>query len=57
MKTSSNLCYSVNSVDMFMCLCDSNVLMYYSNSSILINTVHIYNTAAISQLTYWCKWI
>jgi len=55
MKTSSNLCYSVNSVDMFMCLCDSNVLMYYSNSSILINTVHIYNTAAISQLTYWYK--
>jgi len=31
--------------------------MYYNNSSILINTVHINNTAAISQLSYWYKWI
>jgi len=29
--------------------------MYYINSSILINTVHIHNTAAISQLPYWYK--
>jgi len=38
-----------------MYLCDSNVSMYYSNSSILINTVRIHNTAATSQLTYWYK--
>jgi len=50
MKMSSNLCYSLNLIDMFTCSCDSNVFMYYSNSSILINTVHIHNTAAISQL-------
>jgi len=29
--------------------------MSYSNSSILTNTVHIHNTAAISQLNYWYK--
>ena len=55
MKMSSNLCYSLNLMDMFMCSCDSNEFMYYSNSSILINTVHIHYTAAINQLTYWHK--